>query len=85
MAACETFKFEGITPQVFHAISKQLAQKGFILSGPRGTVHGPFGIVLDYAWDEQRGTITIQVIEKSFFITCNQIREQLTQALQQYT
>jgi len=83
MAVCEPFEFSGITPEVFAKISKRLADKGFALSGPQGTVNGPFGIVLNYSWNESTGQLTIEVIEKTFFVSCNQIREQLTQALGQ--
>jgi len=84
MASCDPFLFKGITPQVFHSISKELAGKGFMLSGPQGVVNGPFGIVLEYEWNELTGELNIQVIEKSFFVSCNQIKQQLNQALQQY-
>jgi len=84
MAACDPITFQGITPQIFSDITKQLASKGFILSGPRGTVNGPFGIVIDYEWNEQSGEVRLQVVEKSFFVTCSQIREQLTNAFNKY-
>jgi hypothetical protein len=83
MASCDPFRFSGITPQAFQSISQELASKGFALSGPQGTVNGPFGIVLEYEWSEQTGELVVQV-DKSFFVTCNQIKEQLTQALQKY-
>jgi hypothetical protein len=84
MAACDPIEFKGITPQVFASISRQLADKGFALSGPKGTVNGPFGIVIDYEWNETTGLLRIQAIEKSFFVSCSQIREQLTNALSRY-
>lgn len=84
MATCDPFRFNGITPEVFQSISRQLSAKGFALTGPQGTVNGPFGIVFDYNWNEQSGELVIQVVEKSFFVTCNQIKEQLTQAFEKY-
>ena len=84
MAACDPITSQGITPQIFHDLSKQLAAKGFTLSGPKGTVSGPFGIVIEYEWNEQSGEVRLQVIEKSFFVTCSQIREQLTSAFSKY-
>ncbi len=84
MAACDPFKFNGITPEVFQNISRQLSAKGFALSGPSGTVNGPFGIVFEYNWNEQTGELNIEVVEKSFFVSCNQIKDQLTQALGKY-
>jgi hypothetical protein len=84
MAACDPIEFNGITPQVFSSITKQLADKGFALNGPQGVVKGPFGIVIEYEWNEASGLLKIQVVEKSFFVTCSQIREQLTNALSKY-
>lgn len=84
MAGCEPMSFQGITPEVFESISKQLAQKGFVLSGPRGQVKGPFGIVIEYDWNEQNRTITLQVVEKSFFVPCSQIKEQIQSAFEKY-
>jgi len=84
MAACDPISFQGITPEIFARISKQLADKGFVLDGPKGTVSGPFGIVIEYEWNEQTGVVKLEVIEKSFFVSCGQIREQLTNAFQKY-
>jgi hypothetical protein len=84
MAACDPIQFKGITPEVFSSISKQLAANGFALSGPSGTVNGPFGIVIDYSWDESNSLLNIHVVEKSFFVTCNQIKEQLNNVLAKY-
>jgi hypothetical protein len=84
MASCDPIKFTGITPEVFQTISRQLATKGFALSGPQGTVNGPFGIVFEYTWEEASGELVIHVVEKSFFVSCNQIKDQLTQALQKF-
>jgi hypothetical protein len=85
MAACDPFFFTGITTEIFNGISRELAGKGFALSGPRGVVNGPFGIVIEYEWDEAAQTLQIDVVEKSFFVSCNQIREQLNGALEKFT
>lgn len=84
MAACDPIQFKGITPEVFSNIKSQLATKGFDLSGSSGTVNGPFGIVVQYSWDEASGLLNLQVVEKSFFVSCSQIREQLTSALAKF-
>lgn len=84
MAACDPISFQGITPEIFTRISKQLAEKGFALNGPKGTVSGPFGIVIDYEWNEQTGEVRLEVVDKSFFVSCGQIKEQLTNAFQKY-
>jgi len=85
MAACDPFHFSGITADVFATVSKQLSDQGFPLAGPRGLVRGPFGIVIEYEWNEANGELVVHVVEKSFFVTCNQIREQLSGALGRYT
>jgi hypothetical protein len=84
MAKCDPITFQGITPEIFTRISKQLADKGFALDGPSGTVSGPFGIVIEYEWNEQSGTVRLEVVDKSFFVSCNQIKEQLTNAFEKY-
>jgi|GEM_PF-1011150 hypothetical protein len=84
MAACDPINFSGITPEIFNQIAQQLSSKGFNLSGPSGTVSGPFGIVIEYDWNEQTGDIRLQVIEKSFFVPCSQIKDQLNAAFQKY-
>lgn len=85
MAKCDPFHFEGITAEAFLQISKELAAKGFPISGSAGEVHGPFGIVIQYAWDAHSQVLTVEVLDKNFFISCNQIKEQLMDALGKYT
>jgi hypothetical protein len=85
MAACDPIRFTGITSDIFQNISRELAGKGFVLSGPNGVVNGPFGIVIEYFWNEQAQTLQIEVLEKNFFVSCNQIREQITGALEKYS
>ena len=81
---CDPFHFEGITSAAFEQISIALADKGFALAGPVGKINGPYGIVLQYAWNEQDGGLSIEILEKSFFVSCNQIKEQLTSVLTRY-
>ncbi len=83
MAACDTIHFNNITSEVFANVAKQLASKGFALNGPQGVVNGPFGIVIEYNWNEKEQSLSIDVLEKSFFVSCSQIREQLSSAFGQ--
>lgn len=85
MATCDPFQFSGITAAIFERIAAELTTKGFALNGPSGRVHGPFGIVIDYVWDEAAGSLRIDVVEKSFFVSCDQIKSQLTTAFEKYT
>jgi hypothetical protein len=84
MAACDPISFSGVTPQIFESIRKELAGKGFDLPGKNGVINGPFGITIEYAWNEANQTLFAQVIEKSFFVSCNQIYEQLSSAISKY-
>jgi hypothetical protein len=81
---CDPFYFDGITTEVFQKVTADLSASGFNLSGPSGTVHGPYGIVIRYEWNEQSQSLKIVVIEKSFFVSCNQIREKLWNSLGKY-
>jgi hypothetical protein len=84
MAACDPITFSGVTPQIFESIRKELAGKGFDLPGHSGIVNGPFGITIEYAWNEGNQTLFAQVTEKSFFVPCNQIYDQLSSAISKY-
>lgn len=84
MAACDPIEFNNISPQLFSNIRQQLAEKGFDLSGSSGVVNGPFGIVIQYTYDEASEYLKLEVLEKSFFVSCRQIKDQLNNALAQY-
>jgi hypothetical protein len=84
MAKCDPFQYTGITRDVFNSIASTLASKGFALSGPSGTVHGPFGIVIDYEWNEESQTLNLEVVDKNFFVSCHQIKEQIESALKKF-
>jgi hypothetical protein len=49
-----------------------------------GTVNGPYGIVINYEWNENTQSLKVVVIEKSFFVSCKQIQDKLTQAMEKY-
>ena len=85
MAACDPITFSGITPQIFESIKQELAGKGFSLPGTKGLINGPFGISIEYAWDQSNQTLFAQVVDKSFFVSCNQIYEQLSNAINKFT
>lgn len=85
MAKCDPFHFTGITPAAFQQISRELATKGFPLTGTHGQVKGPFGVVINYAWDSQSETLTVEVLDKSFLVSCDQIHRQLESALTKFT
>jgi hypothetical protein len=81
---CEPFYFDGITTESFNLVMADLAAAGFDLTASSGTVNGPYGIVINYEWNEQTQSLKVVVIEKSFFVSCNQIRDKLTTALGKY-
>ncbi|MFZ6009607.1 MAG: hypothetical protein ACOYXT_04605 [Bacteroidota bacterium] len=84
MASCDPLKFRGVSANIFNNIATELTQKGFVIAGAAGTVKGPFGIVIEYRWDEPQELLVIEIADKSFFVSCDQIRDQLTDSLGKY-
>jgi hypothetical protein len=84
MAACDPIYFNGISAEIFQQVKQELVSNGFTLTGSSGTVQGPYGIVIRYNWNEPTQVLEIDIVEKSFFITCNQIKTQLYKAFNKY-
>jgi hypothetical protein len=84
MAACDPIVLSDISSEIFNQVKKDLASAGFPLEGTSGVVNGPYGIVIRYAWNEPTKVLEIEILEKSFFVTCNQIKTQLYQAFNKY-
>ncbi|MDJ1471561.1 MULTISPECIES: hypothetical protein [Xanthocytophaga] len=85
MAACDPVSFSGITPSVFETLKGELARKGFSIEGTSGVINGPFGISIQYSWDEATQTLHTEVLEKSFFVSCGQIYSQLSETIDKFT
>lgn len=85
MAACDPITYQGVSPQIFQSVKQELENNGFSVPGTSGTIRGPYGIVIDYAWDEPAESLFIHVIDKSFFVPCSQIHNQLNNALTKFT
>lgn len=81
---CDPFYFDGITAESFNNVKVDLAAAGFDLMANSGTVNGPYGIVINYEWNENTQSLKVVVIEKSFFVSCKQIQDKLTQAMEKY-
>ena len=75
--------YQGVTPQVFNAMKARLEGMGFTLPGTHGTLSGPFGIRVNYEWDESANTLYTEVAGKNFFVSCNDINNRLSQALKE--
>lgn len=85
MAACDPVSFSGITPAAFATLRDELSNRGFAIEGTSGTISGPFGISIQFAWDEATETLHTEVLEKSFFVSCRQIYDQLGDTLNKFT
>lgn len=79
---CDPKSFGGITAPVFSELRDRLQSLGFTLPGPRGTIKGPMGIVMDYAWDEASATLHTQVTSKNFLVPCSKINSELAKAIE---
>ncbi len=85
MAACEPVSFSGVTPEAFTNLKNELSKNGFNLEGSSGVINGPFGISIQYTWDEATSTLHTEVLDKSFFVPCSQIYDQLNKTLEKFT
>lgn len=85
MAACSPVNYSGVTSEVFELLKQELKSKGFEIPGNSGVINGPLGIAIEYSWDQANETLFTQVIEKSFFVSCNQINDQLSSVINKYT
>jgi flagellar biosynthesis/type III secretory pathway ATPase len=84
MAACDPVTYQGVTASVFQSVKQELENNGFSVPGTSGTIRGPYGIVIDYAWNEPAESLYIHVVDKSFFVPCSQIHSQLNNALTKF-
>lgn len=85
MAACSPVNYSGVSAEVFESLKQELQSKGFEIPGTSGVINGPLGIAIEYSWDQTKESLFTQVIEKSFFVSCNQINDQLSSIINKYT
>jgi hypothetical protein len=81
MASCEPMYFTGVTNSQYEKMKSKLASMGYPLEGNSGTIKGPMGIVIEYAYDPAGSSLTVTVVEKSFFIPCGRIQSELSKAI----
>ncbi|HYG39304.1 MAG TPA: hypothetical protein VD908_11820 [Cytophagales bacterium] len=85
MAACSPVNYSGVSSEVFESLKQELQSKGFEIPGTAGVINGPLGIAIEYSWDQANETLFTQVTEKSFFVSCSQINDQLSSVINKYT
>lgn len=51
------------------------------MPGASGSVQGPMGIVVQYSLDESAGTLSVQVTDKPFIVSCNTVYDRIAGAL----
>ena len=84
MAQCDPVTYANVTRPVFESIRQELEANGFAVPGDGGTLTGPFGIAVEYQWNEEAATLFTLVTEKSFFVSCNMIYERLDGAVNKF-
>jgi hypothetical protein len=84
MAQCDPVTYQGVTPEIFAGLKQELESNGFNVPGSSGIISGPFSIRVEYEWNEGDHTLYTQVVDKSFFVPCSQIHDQLSKALSKY-
>ncbi len=83
--ACQPVSYSGVTANIFNSVKGELEKNGFTVPGTSGVIRGPFGIVMQYAWDQATETLNVEVTEKNFFVSCDQIYSQLDNALGKFS
>ena len=81
MASCDPKYYPGVTSNIFQGLAQKLQGFGITLSGTEGTVEGPMGLSLDYAYDSANEKLAIHVTDRSFIIPCSQINKMLEDAM----
>ena len=80
--SCDPKTFNGVDRNVLEQLQAKLKGVGYNLEGTEGTINGPMGIVIDYAWDEPNATLAIHVISKNMLIPCSKIYSELEKAIE---
>ncbi len=75
--SCEPQTYTGISLPVLEKIKEKLSSFGLSFEDTSGTVNGPMGVVVDYAWEEAAQTLMIHVTDKPFFVSCDMIYGQV--------
>jgi hypothetical protein len=80
--SCDPKTFNGVGRNVLEQLKAKLSGIGYNLEGTSGTIHGPMGIVLDYAWNETDSTLFIHVTSKNMLLPCTKIYSELEKAIE---
>jgi hypothetical protein len=77
-SGCEPIKFINVTPERFECMKETLQDAGITVPpGNEGELSGQ-GFTADFEWDGE-SNITIQVTDKPFFVSCEDIDQELIQ------
>lgn len=83
MAACDPRTFFNVNTDVFNALKGKLADNGYEVPGTDGVIKGPFGISIQFAWNEEEATLFTHVTHKNFLVPCSQINNALEKAIRE--
>lgn len=82
MAGCPPVTFNGVSSAVFERLRTELQRNGIdIPPGPSGSVTG-MGVSGRFAWDEQSGSLKLQVTDKPFLLPCSMLNDQMISAVE---
>jgi hypothetical protein len=80
---CEAKTFNNLSQDVFERLKSKLGENGLNITADSGTIKGPMGIVMEYEWDPENNSLYTKVLEKSFFVPCNQVDSILSKAIKE--
>ena len=81
--SCDPKSFPNVNADVFECLRSKLSDAGYNISGTRGSIQGPMGIVIDFEWDEAEEVLYTQVVSKNFLVPCSRINSELAKAIDQ--
>lgn len=79
--SCDPKAFDNVSAEVFECLRARLSSAGYNISGTRGSIQGPMGIVIDFEWDEAEEVLYTQVVNKNFLVPCSRINSELSKAI----
>ncbi len=73
MSSCSKVTFHGVNTKVFECLKAELERGGIAVpNGNSGTISG-HGIKADFEYNARADTLSIQVTDKPFLVTCGYI------------
>jgi hypothetical protein len=82
MSQTYTFEFQTVDPQVFLKLKQELSKYAKITTDPNGDLEiSSHGIEAEARYDSSNQTLTVDLLDRPWFVTVSDFRRQLEAAL----